>query len=174
MAESQNNKRRRLLIILEILLAIAILYSIYWWRTHDLLPTGQSLSAPAFELQALDGTSRSTADFLGDSTVLYFFAPWCHVCNTSAHQLRWFDDWFGDRVNVVLIALEWDSLDDLRAYRDRHALDVPILLGDSDVARQFRVPGYPMYYIVDADGRIRGRDFGFTTVPGLLARTIAL
>jgi peroxiredoxin len=174
MKSRTENKSRWLLIILEIALAAAILYSVYWWRTRNLLPTGQSLSAPAFELQALDGTSRSKADFLGDSTVLYFFAPWCSVCNASAHQLRWFDDLFGDRVNVVLIALEWDSLDDLRAYRDRHALDVPILLGDSDVARLFRVPGYPMYYIVDADGRIRGRDFGYTTAPGLLARTIAL
>ena len=25
--------------------------------------------------------------------VVYFFAPWCAVCNASAHQLRWFDRW---------------------------------------------------------------------------------
>jgi peroxiredoxin len=174
MESRTKTKPRWLLIVLEIVLAAAILYSVYWWRTRDLLPTGQAIDVPRFELQTLDGPVWSQAELAGNANVIYFFAPWCHVCNASAHQLRWFDSWFGNSVKLVLVAMEWDTLDDLRAYRDRHDLKAPILLGDAVMARKFRVPGYPLYYIVDANGRIRGRDFGYTTVPGLLARTIAL
>lgn len=175
MTGKHGKRGRWLLIALELVLAAAILYSLYWWRTRDLLDTGVGLRAPGFSVPTLDGDLWDEGDLLGRNTVLYFFAPWCKVCNASAHQLRWFDRWSGNDTDLVMVALDWDTVAQVRAYRDRHELTAPILLGDSQgVARKYRVAAYPMYYVIDAQGRIRGRDFGYTTFPGLLWRTAGL
>lgn len=172
MTSDDKRPGRRLLIALEIVLAVVLIYSIYWWRTHDLLPVDEAVESPPLALTSLAGETVRLEDLRGRPAVLYFFAPWCGVCNASAHQLRWFDAWLGDEVSVVLVALDWESVDELRDYRDRHRLEAPILLGDGSVSRAFRIRGYPTYYVLDAMGRIVRRDFGVTTFAGLWWRTI--
>jgi peroxiredoxin len=171
---SKGNARHRatrLTIGLEIVLALVIFSSIYAWRTKDLLATDGSVQAPYFELIDLDGHVRTLEDFRGKPTILYFFAPWCAVCNASAHQLRWFDNWFGKDVNLVMIALDYGEAREVQEFRESHELQVPILYGNGRTAIDFQVPGYPTYYILDGSGRVRSKDFGYTTVVGLAWRT---
>ena len=106
--------------------------------------------------------------------MLYFFAPWCGVCAASSPQLRWFDRWKGEEVQVVLVGLDWSSPAELADYAARHELTLPILAAGPQTATDYRIRGYPTYYVLDADGRIAGRDFGYTTAPGLWLRTRGL
>jgi peroxiredoxin len=158
----------------EVLLVVAIVVGIQAWRTHDLLPTGERVAAPGFDLADLQGQRWTPAALAGKPAVLYFFAPWCGVCAASAPQLRWFQRWMGDEVQVVLVGLDWSSPAELEAYAARHDLTIPILLASSQTGADYRVPGYPTYYVLDAEGRIAGRDFGYTTAPGLWLRTRGL
>jgi thiol-disulfide isomerase/thioredoxin len=86
-----------------------IVGGIYAWRTHDLLPADERTAAPTFDLVDLDGRRWTPETLNGKPAVLYFFAPWCGVCAASAPQLRWFDHWVGDDVQVVLVGLDWSS-----------------------------------------------------------------
>ena len=165
------NSRRVALIILEIGLALLAVWSIYYWRTRELLPDDGFTEAPYFELQDLAGRTWTLDDFANKPTVLYFFAPWCKVCKASAHQLRWFHRLFGDEINLVMVALEYPGIEAIRDYRRIHQVENLILLGDHAVAKNYRIPGYPTYYVLDAAGKIRRRDFGFSTVGGLWLRT---
>lgn len=158
----------------EVLLVVVIVGGIQAWRMRDLLPTGERVAAPAFELVDLQGRSWTLETLAGKPAVLYFFAPWCGVCAASSPQLRWFDRWMGDEVQVVLVGLDWSSLAELEAYAARHELTLPILVADGEVGADYQIPGYPTYYVIDAEGRIAGRDFGYTTSPGLWLRTRGL
>jgi hypothetical protein len=80
----------------------------------------------------------------------------------------------GDEVQVVLVALDWSSPEELAEYAARHELRLPILPAGPQAAADYRIRGYPTYYVLDADGRIAGRDFGYTTAPGLWLRTRGL
>jgi peroxiredoxin len=165
------NASRLKRLLLELLVVVAIVAGVQAWRARDLLPAGERTSAPPFELKDLDDHTWSAADFAGKTTVLYFFAPWCGVCAASSPQLRWFDRWAGDDVQVVMVGLDWSSAAELAAYADRHDLALPILAGGAQVAADYRVRGYPTYYVIDSGGRIARRDVGYTTAPGLWLRT---
>jgi peroxiredoxin len=163
--------------LLGILQAAALLLpalALYAWQTRDLLPAGDRLEAPAFELVDVAGGRMDLAALEGRPTVLYFFAPWCHVCAVSAPQLRWFDRWFGGSARVVLVALDYGSIEEVADYARKHDLAMPVLLGHAETAAAYRIRGYPTYYVLDAQGRIASRDFGLSTVVGLWWRTRGL
>jgi len=158
----------------EVLLFVVIVGGIYAWRTRDLLPAGDRVAAPAFELTDLQGRPWSLDTLEGKPAVLYFFAPWCGVCAASSPQLRWFDRWQGDEVQVVLVGLDWSSPAELAEYAARRELRLPVLAAGPQTAADYRIRGYPTYYVLDAEGRVAGRDFGYTTAPGLWLRTRGL
>jgi peroxiredoxin len=163
--------------LLGILQAAALLLpalALYAWQTRDLLPAGDRLEAPAFELVDVAGRRMDLAALAGRPTVLYFFAPWCRVCAVSAPQLRWFDRWFGSSARVVLVALDYGSVEEVADYARKHDLAMPVLLGHAETAAAYRIRGYPTYYVLDARGRIASRDFGLSTVVGLWWRTRGL
>jgi peroxiredoxin len=158
----------------EVLLVVVIVGGIYAWRSRDLLPADERARAPAFELLDLQGRPWTLDSLAGKPAVLYFFAPWCGVCAASSPQLRWFDRWKGEDVQVVLVGLDWSNPAELAEYAARHELTLPMLAASPQTAADYRIRGYPTYYVLDADGRIAGRDFGYTTAPGLWLRTRGL
>jgi peroxiredoxin len=160
--------------VAEVLLFVVIVGGIYAWRTRDLLPADDRVAAPAFELTDLQGRPWSLDALEGKPAVLYFFAPWCGVCAASSPQLRWFDRWMGEEVQIVLVGLDWSSPAELAEYASRHELQLPVLAAGPQTAADYRIRGYPTYYVLDAEGRVAGRDFGYTTAPGLWLRTRGL
>lgn len=159
---------------LEALVFVVIVGGIQAWRARDLLPADERTVAPPFELVDLAGRPWNNASLAGRPAVLYFFAPWCGVCAASAPQLRWFHRWRGDDVQVLLIGLDYSTAGELHDYARRHALAMPVLIGNAAVGAAYRIRGYPTYYVVDAQGRIARRDMGYTTVVGLWLRTLGL
>lgn len=155
-------------------MVIAILAGVQAWRARDLLPADQRTAAPAFELTDLQGRSWQSTKLRGRPAVIYFFAPWCGVCAASAPQLRWFHRWRGDDVQMLLVGLDWTSVEELHEYSRRHALPMPVLLGNRATAVAWRIGGYPTYYVLDADGRVARRDTGLTTAAGLWLRTLGV
>jgi len=168
------NRARLTRLALEIGIFVVIVAGVQAWRAHDLLPADERAAAPAFHLSDLDGREWSSADLVGRPTLVYFFAPWCGVCAASSPQLRWFHRWRGDDVQVLLVGLDWSTIAELRDYATRHALPMPVLIGDPATGAAFRVRGYPTYYVLDSEGRVAARDIGLTTVVGLWIRTIGL
>jgi len=159
---------------LQIALLAGALALLTAWNTRDLLPVDERSEAPGWVLSDLQGQPRSLQELRGRPAVLYFFAPWCGVCAASSPQLRWFDRLAGSEVQLVMIGLDWDRPEELAEYAERHSLKNPVLLGAPSTAVDYRVRGYPTYYVIDSSGRIAGRDVGFTTVAGLWWRTRGL
>lgn len=160
--------------VVEALVVVLIVVGIQAWRARDLLPAGERIAAPAFELVDLDGRIWRSADLAGKPAVIYFFAPWCAVCAASSPQLRWFHRWRGDEVQVLLVGLDYQSPAEVHAYARRHALTMPVLIGTPATGADYRIGGYPTYYVLDAQGRIARRDVGLSTVAGLWIRTLGL
>ena len=129
-------------------------------------------SAPGLAGPTLVGGLYSLDDAASRPVLVYFFAPWCRICGATADNLvrlrRWRDP---AELEIVAVALDWANAEDVRAYAERHALNVPVVLADPDTAREWQVSGFPSYYVLDGDHRIARRDFGYSSQFGLWWRT---
>ena len=128
---------------------------------------------PAPELRAplLAGGTFDLAA-LGEKPVLvYFFAPWCKICAASADNVERLPRLVGaDDLGIVTVALDWNTVGQVRDYVSRHRLEGPIVLGDAAVARAWQVYAFPTYYVLDSTLGVARRDIGYSTQLGLLWR----
>ncbi|NVJ49152.1 MAG: redoxin domain-containing protein [Gammaproteobacteria bacterium] len=126
---------------------------------------------PVSQLPLVTGETLNTRSLNDKPTVYYFFAPWCKVCEYSIDNLTALEpQWREDKVNVLIIALDYSSLNEVTAYIDRHQLPFPVALGSRTIAERYKINGYPTYYIADAEGILNWVSVGYSTELGLITR----
>jgi peroxiredoxin len=147
---------------------IVALSAVSMWQTRNHV-RGE---AQQFSLPTLDGTLVDNASLLGKPTLVVFWAPWCRVCHANAGAIASVASWFGDRVQVVSIASEYGSVDDVRLVAEREELAGTVLLGGDHTSRTWGVLAFPAFFFLDAEGRVRSSTSGYTTSAGLAARLL--
>jgi thiol-disulfide isomerase/thioredoxin len=94
-------------------------------------------------------------------TLLWFWAPWCTVCNGEAPKIQQLAERNRDTFEVVAIGGR-DELANGPAFVERHGLTAPTLLFDEtmQIWEHYRIPGQPGAVLLDTDGVERGRWLG--------------
>jgi thiol-disulfide isomerase/thioredoxin len=113
--------------------------------------------APNLSIPRLDGgddfqlASLNTAD---KPTLLWFWAPWCPVCNTEAPNV----ETLAKDLEVVAIGGR-DKAANGPAFARQHGLETPTLLFDEEMAswEHYAIVGQPGAVLLDASGRERAR-----------------
>lgn len=150
---------------------VAVFVAVSTFQARNMLSTS-SMEAPALNGPLLRGGSYDIGAVRGRPVLVYFFAPWCKFCAVSSDNLtrlrRLRDD---DSLEILTVALDWQDRDEVRNYVDRHKLDLPVVLGDTQIAQDWRVHAFPTYYVLDSERRISRRDLGYSTQFGLWWRT---
>jgi peroxiredoxin len=142
------------------------------WQKQDLLPADGGDAAPDFVLADLQGQSHSLQQTRGRETLIYFFAPDCHVCNLSAHNLEALRRARPeDELAIYLVAVGWQQVDEVHEFSKQHQLTIPVLLGDARVSQDYKILVTPTYYVLDSQGRVRERSVGYSSELGLRWRT---
>ena len=174
-AQSDGSRwRRARSLLLNVVLIAGVFLAATAFTTRNML-SGDGARAPGLVGPTLSGELYSLEDAASKPVLVYFFAPWCRICGASADNLvrlrRWRDP---ADLEIVAVALDWASAGDVRAYAERHELNVPVVLANLDTARDWQISGFPSYYVLDSDHRIARRDFGYSSQFGLWWRTLAL
>ena len=153
----------------ELMLLTVVFGGVMIYQSRNHLSSGSS--TPTFDLQVLDGAgSVASASLMGKPTVLYFWAPWCGVCEASSHNMAAVNEAVSDEYNVLSVALEYRSLDAVREFAKRNDVTYPVLLGNRSVSDQFSVSAFPTIYVLDDEGRVSSSVVGYTTEIGIRAR----
>jgi thiol-disulfide isomerase/thioredoxin len=174
------------------LLAMALLVATGVWRLEScvqgLRQAGVSLlspqpaggTAPAFELQTLDGRIVKLSDFGGRPVLINFWATWCAPCREELpHLARLARELAETPVNLVLISVDegWAPVSELAQEAGEEDQGSPwslvarILRGESPgvlslldpserVARSYGTFKYPETYLVDGSGALVRRFVG--------------
>jgi thiol-disulfide isomerase/thioredoxin len=156
----------------EAVVIAVILTGIYTYQSRDLLPADLQ-QAPALSAPMLAGGFYDLTQHTASTTLVYFFAPWCKICAASSgniDSLRSLRD--ENELNILLVALDWQTEAEVHEYVDRHEITLPILLGDRRIARAWNIYAFPTYYVLDREQRVIRRDLGYSTFAGLWWRTV--
>lgn len=161
-SESPNRKQRWRWVV-EIAAVLGLLLLLNSWTTRD-TPRGP---APVFSGTLLDGTSVSLADFRGQPMLLYFWATWCPVCKLEQGTI----DALAADYPVLTVAMDEAAPEAILAYLKAADIDYPVIHDrDFAISRHYAIRGVPTSIILDADGRIRFVEAGYTTGIGLRLR----
>jgi thiol-disulfide isomerase/thioredoxin len=144
------------------------------FQARNMLST-DSPAAPELVATTLAGDAFDLAERDARPTLVYFFAPWCHYCAFSSDNLNRLRQWRDEEdFRIVTVALDWKGVSEVRDYAEKHELTMPVLLGDAAIARDWKVYGFPTYYVLDSKHRVVRRDIGYSTQLGLLWRSWAV
>ena len=149
---------------------LVLLFLFYAYQTNGLLAADEQ-SAPSLSAQTLGGEAFDLRESESSAALVYFFAPWCNVCAASSgniESLRKLKD--QSDLDILLVALDWASPEQVQEYVDRHELTVPVVLGDSKIMQDWNIYAFPTYYILDSQKRVAHRDLGYSTLAGLWLR----
>lgn len=142
---------------LAIIAVIVVLFQL--WRAKDMLDTDGSVTVEPVTTVSLKGETITLFDD-PQNTLIYFFAPWCRVCAWSIDSLEGID---GSETSIVVIAMDYESVEAVEQFVQEHNVTVPVALGNSAVAQQFSIKGYPSYYLLNEANQVVAKHFGYTT-----------
>ena len=72
--------------------------------------------------------------------------------------------------NFIVVALDWKNKQEVEAFLAEHSLNMPVLLGTEQTQQDYKIKGFPSYYVIDKNGLLRSKDFGYTTELGMRVR----
>jgi thiol-disulfide isomerase/thioredoxin len=166
--------RRRLVVLLALVVAVAAALVLTAGRGRD---TGTAASpgptVPDLTIPRLDGGGDFALGHLTTAktpTLLWFWAPWCEVCNAEAPAIERMAAKAGDQLTVVAIGGRDDAANG-PAFIERHRLRTPTVLFDEAMEAwgAYAIPGQPAGILLDRSGRERGRWLGAFDTAEVLA-----
>lgn len=153
-------------LVVDLVLIIAAFMLISIWQTRN-LPDDEH--TPPLQLAWLDDMKADSVMVPGEVGVVYFFAPWCFYCRKSIDNL---DELVtsGDLAWARVVALEYESLDDVREFIRETGVHLPVLLGGQQTSMDWQIRVFPTYFVIDGKGKIVSRSVGYSTKIGLQSR----
>jgi len=140
------------------------------FRESSMLSTGDGVPQHSTLLKTLDNKTIELTR-IEKTTVVYFFAPWCQICHASISNLQALYE-KNEHINVIAIALDYVDEKEIIEFSNQHQLTFPIALGNEFIKTQFKVKGYPSYYIINEENTVIAKSMGYSSEIGLLLRTL--
>lgn len=156
---------------MDAIIIVLVLMAFSWWQNKGSL-AAQGQPAPDFVLSSLNGEIHQLSDYQGRQVLVYFFAPWCHICRASAPNLN---DLRAARseedVMIFMIAQSYESITAVEDFVSDLDLKVPVLIGQEQQMQDYKIKGFPSYYVVNEAGELASRSIGYSTELGMRLRT---
>jgi thiol-disulfide isomerase/thioredoxin len=136
-------------------------------RTWPKLPEPPTTGdpAPPLALEPYRGMPPTELAGAGD-TLLFFWATWCSICKVALPELAE----MAARDGVRIVAITDEDASQLDPFFAKHRDPFPGVIASDPDRRSFLdygVAGTPSFVLVGADGRIRGRQTGYSRKKGL-------
>jgi peroxiredoxin len=129
------------------------------------IPVGPRIGnrAPDFTLQALDGSTITLSDLLGQPLVINYWATWCVPCKAELPILETlFQEYRSRGLMIVSVdAIEQDTPDKLQSVITQIGMTFPTLLDEGNqFADAYQALFFPTSFFIDPCGVIRDVTLG--------------
>ena len=121
--------------------------------------TGQP--APPFRAKTTAGDQFNNASVKGKVVLFEFWTTWCQYCEAEAELVDDIAKEFAGKGLIVLAVDVLESDKKVKQYLVDHPRSVPIVLTkDTNLAAMYNAQSYPIYVVIDRDGKIAGEQRG--------------
>lgn len=166
-----------ILVVSSILLWVMVLLNMLWTlglarrarsahSVMDSLKIGQKV--PAFSAPTLQGKTMTLTDYAERAAAFVFVLPHCEPCREELPHLRELSSKARDYgVELVLVSDEGEET--TRPFVDGTMDDLTVLVAPRNHNRFFsdyKVPGTPSFYLLDAQGKVRATGIGVSELAG--------
>lgn len=111
--------------------------------------------APNWELLSLTNEKISLESLQGHLVLVDFFYKACYPCMQALPALQALHEKYKDKGLRVIGMDPYDKkADDLALFLSKRAVTYTVLLGAENVAKDYRVSGYPTIFLIDKQGKI--------------------
>ena len=118
-------------------------------------------TAPAFELERLEGGTITLDELQGQVVALRFWADWCPFCRHEMRELEPLYQQLHQQGLEILAVNVGQDRSRVERFVDRVQYSYPTLLDpESAIARRYGVIAIPVTYFIDREGIVRGRILG--------------
>jgi cytochrome c biogenesis protein CcmG/thiol:disulfide interchange protein DsbE len=118
-------------------------------------------AAPDFTLTDSKGAAVKLSDYTGKVVLLDFWATWCHGCGL---EIPWFVDYqkkYKDSgLAVIGVSMDDDGWQVVKPFIEAKEINYPVVLGNQDMAKLYKVESMPVTFIIDPEGKIAQSYFG--------------
>jgi peroxiredoxin len=120
---------------------------------HDLVGS----PAPRMILETIDGNTLDLGSLYGKKAVyLKFWATWCVPCREQMpHFEHAYETEGSDLVVIAVNAGFNDSIEDVRTYRQKLGIKMPIVMDDGTLGAALNLRVTPQHVVIGRDGRIQ-------------------
>jgi thiol-disulfide isomerase/thioredoxin len=126
---------------------------------------------PEFRVTTLSGETLGSESLQGRVVVVNFWATWCPPCRLEIPALQALhEDADPDDVTVLGLSTDRGGRSEVEAFLDERGVTFPVAMADGDVRRAFGgIAHLPTTFVIDREGVVRHRVFGFFAPPALRA-----
>ena len=116
---------------------------------------GEREAAPHFHAKSLDGAQFTNESTKGKVVLLQFWTTWCPYCKSEESLVNNLTTEFADKGLLVLAVDVAESKKVVQQYLKDHPRKCHIVMtGDTNLAAMYAATRYPIYVLVDRDGKI--------------------
>jgi len=111
---------------------------------------------PLATLTTIDGQRIALASIYGKKPVyLKFWATWCVPCREQMPGFEKIYEKYGNRIAVVAVNAGFSETEtDIRSYRAKYGLHMPIVIDDGSLSAALNLRVTPQHVLIGIDGRI--------------------
>ena len=111
--------------------------------------------APRFHAKTLEGEQFTNESVKGKVVLFQFWTTWCPYCKSEESLVDDITKEFSDKGLIVLAVDVAESKKKVLEYLKEHPRKCRIVLtGDTNLAAMYAANSYPIYVVVDRDGKI--------------------
>jgi thiol-disulfide isomerase/thioredoxin len=111
--------------------------------------------APRFHAKSLDGEQFTNDSVKGKVVLMQFWTTWCPYCKTEESLVNDLTTEFAGQGLVVIAVDVAESKKVVQQYLKDHPRKCRIVMtGDTNLAAMYAAKSYPIYVVVDRDGKI--------------------
>lgn len=163
-AGTVRKKRRWLVWLFELLVILAIVFTIRAWQQRSLV----SGDAPQIDEITVQGEQIALGDFKGKPVLLHFWSSTCSTCDFQQQSLSELTKQW----DLVTVAYNSGETEVVQRYIEREGIqDWTIIIdNEGELAQEYGVSGVPTSFVLDGAGQIRFKEVGLTSGWGLKLR----